>query len=168
MTGVQTCALPICAKLQGIMSHHLSKTAQALVNHDDVAVKLREIDVALNGRLDGLEGAIDRSAGNIESLTEEMIKLAEPDENRLDAEYQRMMAKIETTIERDAVAQEPIAVNATGARPAGAPQTAAAAAAAGQNIVTTPTSTTSGNADSIGEMRDKLTGAYGRGKDQEV
>ncbi len=151
------------AKLPGIMSHHLGKTAQALANHDDVAVKLREIDVALNGRLDGLEGAIDRSAGNIESLTEEMIKLAEPDESALDAEYQSMMAKIENTIERDAIVQEPIAVNAVGARPAGAPRPAA-----GQNTATTASTTTSRNADSIGEMRDRLTGAYGRGTDQEV
>ncbi len=151
------------AKLQGIMSHHLGKTAQALANHDNVAVKLREIDVVLNGRLDGLEGAIDRSAGNIESLTEEMIKLAQPDESALDAEYQRMMAKIESTIERDAVAQEPIAVNESGARPAGAPRSAA-----GQNGSVTPASTTSPGGDPVGEMRDRLTGAYGRGKDKEV
>ncbi len=151
------------ANYQGIMSHHLGKAAQALASHDDVAMKLREIDVALNGRLDGLEGAIDRSAGNIESLTEEMIKLAAVDEDSLDAEFQRMMAKIETTIRQETVRQEPVAMGAGGARPAGSPPSPAL-----QKPVMTPASTMTGSADPVGEMRDKLTGAYGRAKDLET
>lgn len=143
------------ANYQAIISHHLGRTAQALANHDDVAVKLREIDVALHGRLDGLEGALDRSSGNIESLTEELIKLGEPDEGVLDAEYQRMMEKIETAIKEESVVQEPVAVNANGPALLGTPL-----AAPSQNQPMTQSTEASSRNVSVSDMRDKLADIY--------
>ena len=160
------------AKLQNIMSHHLGRTAQALASHDNVALKLREIDVALNGRLDGLEGAIDRSSGNIESLTEELIKLGEPDESLLDAEYQRMMTAIETTIKQETLLQEPVAASANGTRPAGAPLSAPSSMTApsqASSFVSGPATVgASDSDDAVGDLRDILADAFGSKKGENV
>lgn len=147
------------AQYQGLMSYHLGRTAKALEGHDDVALKLREIDVAVNTRIDVLAGAVDRSSGNIESLTEEIIKLGEQDEDHLDAEFERMMGQISSTMEQaQEFGQEPVAVNANRARPAGSPQSS------GESYSTKNVGAT----DPISDMRDKLANVYGRGKDQEV
>jgi hypothetical protein len=147
------------AQFQGVMSYHLGRTAKALEGHDDLALKLREIDVALNTRLDGLAGVIDRSSGNIESLTEEIIRLGEQDESRLDLEYQRMMDEIDKTIKREqgkpCQEQEPLVVNANKTRPAATPQA-------------TPTPTSAGSSDIVSEMRDRLAEVFEHKNSQDV
>ena len=157
------------AQYQSVMTHHLGRTADALASHDEVALKLREIDETLNGRIDDLSGAIGRSSGNIESLTEEIIRLGEHEEKALDQEYQRMMGDIDRTIERqrveqqsDAVAREAVAVNANAGmqRPAAAPST--------PTYSDTPLQVKTDSSDPVSAMRDKLAGVYGQRKDEEV
>ena len=151
---------------QGVMSHHLTRIAEALAGHDDVALKLREIDVSLNTRIDDLAGSINRTSGNIESLTEEIIALGEQDETVLDNEYERVMSEINSTLEQERAErqagvqqQEPIAVNANvGQQPAAAPPTVTYNAPLSVNVP---------GSDPVGNMRDKLADIYGRGEGEE-
>ncbi len=152
------------ARYQGVISHHLERTAKALAGHDELALKLREIDVALNSRIDDLSGAVNRSSGNVEALTEEIIKLGTPDENVLDAEFIRMMGEIDRTIRdgvdensADELARRPIAVNAQGMRPAASPQSMSP-----DGGMTDP------GGGPVGEMRDKLVRTYQSTQDEDV
>jgi hypothetical protein len=86
------------AQYQSLMSYHLGRTAKALASHDDIALKLREIDLAINARIDDLAGSVARAAGNIESLSEEIIALGAADEKRLDEEFEQMMGQLDEAI----------------------------------------------------------------------
>ncbi len=149
------------AQYQGVMSYHLGRTAKALASHDDVALKLREIDLALNSRIDDLAGAVDRSSGNIEALTEEIIKLGLSDEQMLDAEYIQMMSRIDDTIKQDEIVQEPVVASAGGkglSRPAAMPTSTKQAG----------TAIHPGANDKLGELRSRLADIYEPQGDQEV
>ena len=153
------------AQYQSLMSFHLGRTAKALEAHDHVAIKLREIDVALNGRLDNLATSMDRSTGNIEALTEELINLSVPDENELDVDFERMMGEIDNHIlrEREIIA-EPMAqamsqtVNSDITRPTVTPRS--------HQTRTPPTKRD--RTDAVSELREKLNKPYDGKQDREV
>ncbi len=145
------------AQYQSLMSYHLGRTAKALEGHDEVAVKLREIDVALNGRIDEVASALDRSSGSIESLTEEIIKLGAPDERLLDAEFERMMDKIDHAVLEEV--STPVAVgqsNRTGPQPGVGSTTVSGAGS----------SASASGHENFGALRDRLVSAYGLSGDE--
>ncbi len=152
-TGELSAHMKKTAEYQGLMSYHLGRTAKALAGHDEVALKLREIDIALNARIDGLSGAVQRSSGNIEALTEEIIRLGQRDEAVLDSEFESMMNEIDENMKKvrmakeqqDGPEQQPVAVNAGRARPAAAPASTMA----------------DSKSKAISEMRSKLDAIYG-------
>ena len=103
-------------------------------------------------------GTIDRSSGNIESLTEEIIALGVPDENILDTEYERMMDKIDNAINEEVPAR--VAV--------GAQNLASADAVARPDaVVETTDLAKSQRHDSFEELRHKLVKAYDRSGDSD-
>jgi len=140
------------AQYQSLMSYHLGRTAKALEGHDEVALKLREIDMALNGRIDEMAGAIDRSSGSIEELTEEIIRLGTPDETILDAEFERMMNKIDNAIHKEGFARA--AVGEQNRVSTDAASRSLAVAAAGSLDETQ-------RHEAFNELRDRLVNAYG-------
>ena len=145
------------AQYQSLMSYHLGRTAKALEGHDEVAIKLREIDLALNGRIDEMASALDRSSGSIEELTEEIIKLGAPDEALLDAEFERMMSKIDNAILEEVAT--PVAVGESNSK-------------AQQPVVGSATVSGSGSSasaprhENFGALRDRLVTAYGASGDK--
>jgi len=86
------------SRYQTLMSHNMGRMAEALKSHDEVALKLREIDLAVNSRFDDVTLAVSQAAGNIESLSEEIIRMGQSEENRMDAELERMMTEIEGSL----------------------------------------------------------------------
>ncbi len=157
------------ARYQSLVTHHLGRTAKALESHDDMALKLREMEAGLNTRIDDLAGLIDRSTGNIESLTEEIIRLGEQEENALDREYQRMMKEIDTTIREEqqsggvgkgqVMEDQAVAVNAGPSVPQGSPAAAP---------VASPARSHTGPADPVNAMREKLADAWRADRDEEI
>lgn len=110
------------AQYQALMSYHLGRTADALAGHDEMSLTLKEVDIALNGRLDELSRAVSRNSGNIESLTEEIIRLSEGGEDDLDSELKKMMNEIDAAFARDridrAMAEAATSPDGDGGKPA--------------------------------------------------
>ncbi len=172
-TGLLAERMEESGQYQGLMVHHLSRTAQALARHDEVALKLREMDAALNVRMDELAGTIDRTSGNIESLSEEIIRLADREETALDREYERMMNEIDSNIDRERMreqeqkqAEQPVAVNAAPAIPPVVAREVAEYSDAPVSV-TPPQGADAGHGGLVNEMREKIAEAYRRGKDEE-
>ena len=142
------------AQYQSLMAYHLGRTATALEGHDEVALKLREIDMALNGRIDELAGVVDRSMGSIESLNEELIGLGAKSESLLDAEYERMMRNIYEAISEEPAAQAVGAENSI----AGSVRSTGTVSTASTQLKGSVAGDTQRN--SLGDLRKKLTQAY--------
>lgn len=104
---------------QTLMSHHLGRTADALAKHDEVNLRLREIDIAVSGRLDELARSVERSSGNIESLTEEIIRLGQNEESTMDDELQRMMRELDDVVMHNQGERAQARMQASSADPVG-------------------------------------------------